>query len=323
MYHKILLLCIMGFLGILVHAQKNNNNHGTITLQHDNDAFVPWRYIDYYYSFGTGIEYVFKTNRFLGLQCLFRNKDTYFFQAQIRSEGRTPSNRIIIPEEIASGKVTFDRPFAGLLYSTLNANYVYQGSVYNFGILIGMMGPSSNADDLQHFIHEHLTDDTKLIAWVLQVPNQFLVNLNASYRNDFEINKWLNAFVFTQARLGNLYIDISPQIGFRVGQLLHSKVNPWIGKGLLNSSLKQALYLRSTFGITLTGFNATAQGNLFDQNYLFAVQDMSRFHKTMAFGIFFRKKKIALGFEYVFNFDEVVKHQDHVYGKFSITYKFH
>lgn len=183
------------------------------------------------------------------------------------------------------------------------------------------MGPSSQAKEIQDLIHQNITGDLTFDGWSLQIPDEFLVNASASYTRYLPIASWLGGFAEGTVRIGNLYTDMAPSIGVRAG-LLNGN-GPWerSGGGILSQSKKTELYWKAGFGCTVVFFDGTAQGSLF-QNDAYTITDRSPFYTTMTQGLFFRKNRITLGYNHVFNYGKVVQHRRHIYATLLVAYRF-
>ncbi|MBT8302173.1 MAG: lipid A deacylase LpxR family protein, partial [Maribacter sp.] len=242
---------------------------------------------------------------------------------QLKNEGYTSTKKVILTREVEQDSVSFDRPYAGVLFGELGANYTFTHSFVKANLLLGIMGPSSFARKLQDWIHESITEGEALEGWEFQIPDQFVFNLSLSGTYDLtpESNGF-DVFAMGQLRAGNLVIDAQPLVGIRLGKFGPLTTSSTFGNGVLASKLISEFYLRSTVSAAFTLFNGTAQGNLFDRDFEYAVDDFSQFHTAMSHGIFFRKKGYSLGLDHVFSFGKSVKGSRHIYGRIYLEYTF-
>jgi len=312
---------LVSFLfGIQLSAQDSINFKHSFELISDNDAYIVLRDFDRYYSYGVGFRMAFRPKQFLGLQRLFPEKKNFFIDVQLKSEGYTPTEKRVEEEQ---DSISFDRPFAGVLYGQLGANYTFDRSYIKAELLLGVMGPSALSRELQDWIHENITGDDRFNGWEYQVPDQLIFNLNLSGAYDFTpALRGFDVFAMGQARVGNLYIDARPLIGIRIGKFGPLTTSSAFGNGVLATKRISEFYLRSTVSAAFTLFNGTAQGNLFNRNFEYAVEDFNQFHTEMTHGIFFRKNRFSIGYDHVFTFGKVLKGVQHVYGRVILEYSF-
>jgi len=292
-----------------------------LSLVIDNDALVAWQDIDQYYSFGVGISFRFKSEKLLGLQNYFPNKAAYFFEVGLKVEGYTPSVKEVLDFE--NRVISFDRPFAGVLYGALDVTYVFERSYFKGGVLLGVLGPASMADEFQGWFHENITDDITFDEWIFQLPNQPLLNLNFTYGYDFLPDQpWFDVFGVTQVRVGNLYIDATPMVGVRLGKFHKLSESVSLGNNILSNSKKIEVFFQSIVSGTVTAFNATAQGNLFNNDSELALESVNTFHSTITSGIYFSSPHFSAGFDHFFTFGKVLPNVQHTYARAILKYRF-
>ncbi len=93
---------------------------------------------------------------------------------------------------------------------------------------------------------------------------------------DFKVNtSWLDVYGTADAQLGNLYINSSSLLGIRLGKLEDIKQSSSLGNGLLLKHKDIQYFIQSSIEFTLEAFNSTAQGNLFNQNYPYALDEIN------------------------------------------------
>jgi hypothetical protein len=304
-------------------AQEKDSLNYIIEVSTDNDAFGIWKNFDRYYSFGMGVKFYIKSEKIIGLENLFSNKEQYFFDMELRSEGYTPTRKSYTTREVQNDSLMFERPFAGLLYSTIGATYSFKRSFIRTEFLIGIMGPSAKTEEIQNWFHSQLPDSDEIEGWEFQIPDQLLININVSGVYDFyPKSQVFDVFAMGEARLGNLYIDATPTLGIRLGKFGAITQTSALKNDILADINMREIYLKSTFSATITGFNGTAQGNLFGPEFKYAVKDLSHFHSTLSNGLYITTKRFALSFENIFTFNKVNKKTTHIFGKASLRYKF-
>ncbi|WP_282161705.1 lipid A-modifier LpxR family protein [Ulvibacterium marinum] len=316
------LFFILLFFSIEGNAQRPDIFSSEISLSSANDAYVIWQNSDRFYSYGAGVNLKFKKEKILRLQKYFPKKTGYFFEIGLRLEGFTPTNKTVTPSEIQQSTISFDRPYAGLLFGTFNVTYAFERYFLKGGALLGIMGPSSLAGDFQGWFHDKITDDPIFEEWRFQVPNQPIVNLNVAYAYDFiPQQKWFDVYGMLDTRLGNLYIDATPTLGFRFGKF--NKLSESVGMDnniLSNSGIE--LFFQSAISGSLNIFDGTAQGNLFNNDFEYAVNELNTFSTTMTQSVYFSSRRFSLGIEHYFTFGKVVPNERHVYARTILKYRF-
>ena len=321
---KILSIFIILYFGTISAQEPKSEFQSVLTINSDNDAFVAWENRDRYYTFGIGASFAFRAKRLLGFQKWFPKKEGIFYSGGLRMEGYTPTNKVVTEfQSQGDSIIVFDRPFAGLFFGTLETSYIFQRSIFKTGILLGVLGPSSGAGRLQRWIHDNVTDDGVFDGWRYQVPDQLLLNFSADYVYDFIPDAtWFDVYGGAKARFGNLYIDASPVLGFRVGRFNRIGKTVAFGNGILAGKSDWEVYLRSSFSANIAFFNATAQGNIFGPDYEYAVEELNPLYLSMTHGIYFAYRRVVLGFDHFFSYGEVIKKQRHIYARFEFQYRF-
>jgi lipid A 3-O-deacylase len=324
--NKILVLIIFS-IGLQfefeVLGQEKDSFNYQLETSTANDAFIIWENFDRYYTYGVGFKLSFKANRVLGLQQIFKSKENYFFSIGVRSEGYTPTKEVYSDVEFSQSDFNFERPFAGLLYGTFSANYLFKSSYLRTELYAGIMGPSAYSREIQDWIHENITDDDLINGWEFQIPDQFIINLNISAGQQiYNKYQWFDIYTEGEVRLGNLYIDATPLIGFRFGKFAEFTQSSAFGNGIVASKKLKELFIRSTFSATAVAFNGTAQGNIFNNDYSYAIEDLSHFHMSMSHGVFYSGRRFSASFDHIFTFGKVNKNVRHIYGRFIFNYRF-
>lgn len=319
-------LYFLSFLLLLIiraHAQGSDTFNCEISLSSANDAYVIWQNSDRFYSFGVGLNVKFKKEKWLGLQKYFPKKTAYFFEVGLRLEGYTPTNKTVTPIEIQQNTIAFDRPYAGLLFGILNATYAFERSFLRGGVLLGVMGPASLADDFQGWFHDNVTDDPVFEEWRFQVPNQLLANIALTYAHDFMTQqKWFDVYGALNTRLGNLYIDATPTLGLRLGKFNRLSESVGMDNNILSTSSGIELFVQSSISSSLNIFDGTAQGNLFHSDFKYAVDDLNTFSTLLTQSIYFSSRRLSIGIEHYFTFGKVVSNERHIYARTILKYRF-
>ncbi|NER17177.1 lipid A-modifier LpxR family protein [Spongiivirga citrea] len=305
------------FAGIFcVAAQETDTYKNQLSFSTDNDIFVIGRDFDRYYSFGIKLGYQFKTERFLGLQKLFKNKIDQSYTIDASLEGFTSSNAEKFAATIdIEGPENFDRPWTGILYAQLKTTYAFERSFVRLGLLTGIMGPSSQAGALQLYWHADISNDLEYEGWQFQNPDQLLLNISSEYIYDLTpTSKTFGLFAGGQARFGNLYIDAMPVFGFRLGLFESISKTASFGNQLMANKKVTEYFFQSKFGLGLVAFDGTAQGNLLRSDSPYKIDDLSNSFATMIHGIHLNADWLTLGLVYTWEYGRVVPKSTHIYG---------
>lgn len=310
-------------LPLLGNAQEDAPAFGSeLTLDTDNDAFIPWENFDRYYTYGFGARYSFRAEQLIGLQNWFDKKQAFYFSAGFRSEGYTPTHAQSREEEEPEEELDFDRPFAGVLYGTFDANYIFQRSYVRFGMLAGLMGPSALSGDIQEWIHDNIIVGGDLDGWAFQIPDQAIFNIDATYGQQLIPEPtWYDIFWESRARVGNLYIDGTTKLGLRIGRFGSYARSISSGNGLLSANDRSSFFYQGSFSVTASAFDGTAQGDLFDQDYEYAVDRLNPVYSTMTHGVYWANRRLTLGFDCTFNYGKVLENSRHIYGRIDFRYR--
>ena len=321
-YHIVVLIFLYSVLGI---AQNEENHINELSISSSNDAFlILGDDLDRFYSFGFGASLKLPNRRILGLEKLFSNKVGFYSEVGLRIEGYTPTDKDVTDFEIDTNTISFDRPFAGVSYGVFNINYTFQRSNFKSGIIIGLLGESSQAGDIQTWFHENITNDEVFKEeWVYQVPNQLIYNINMGYTYDFlPENNFFDLFAVAQAQLGNLKINATPTLGMRLGKFEKISESISFDNSVLGDNNSFELIFQSTISFTANIFDATAQGNIFNRNFEFEVENFNRYHSVINHSIYIVYNMFSLGYEQYFTKGVTLKNAQHSFSKILLKYRF-
>ena len=94
------------------------------------------------------------------------------------------------------------------------------------------------------------------------------------------------------------------------------------GNSLIGKKSLIEFFLRSSFSATFTAFNGTAQGNIFSNDFQYAVEDLSNFHTSMSHGLFVNLRNFGFSLDNTFSYGKVNKGVRFIYGSFRFNYRF-
>ncbi|WP_010521058.1 lipid A-modifier LpxR family protein [Aquimarina agarivorans] len=316
--------CIAVLFPCFFFGQRNSGFTRDIGIVTDNDIFVGWKKTDEFFSFGVGVTYNFKSDRFIGAHKFFKKSSAHFYTLAIKQEAFTPSNRNISGEILEKRLFRFDRPFAGILFSRVGITNTYTRSILKTNVHIGVMGEQSGAEKIQDWFHSKILNESTLEGWDFQLANQFLFNIDTAFIYDFTPQlKWFNFYGIAKGQLGNLYIDASSEIAFRLGwfRKLHFSVAE--GNQILAPKDKKIeLFYKLSFLGRINAFNATAQGTIFGEDSIHKIEKLSVFDQHISHNIFVSWKHFYLSGAYFFTFERVVPNERHIYGSIKTGIRF-
>ena len=110
------------------------------------------------------------------------------------------------------------------------------------------MGPTALSKEIQDWIHDNITDDALIDGWEFQMPDQLILNINVSGAYDFNPEStWFNAYGMGEARIGNLYIDATPTLGFRIGKFGPFSTSAAFGNSLIAKKIAYRILFKKFF----------------------------------------------------------------------------
>ncbi|WP_299189087.1 lipid A-modifier LpxR family protein [uncultured Aquimarina sp.] len=319
---SLFLISLLAIPSMLSQAQEDSFS-SELKVITDNDIFAVFRDSDRYYSYGMGIEYSFKTTKFLGLEQLFKNKKDVFYSLGAKIEGYTPSLvRVFAATPEIEDRDDFDRPFAGLLYISLGTTYAFERSFLKSEVLTGIIGPSSQAGEIQTWFHENITGDPIYDGWQFQLEDQFIINFQSSFTYDLYPNaKWFNTYVGGNAHLGNLYIRAAPQAGFRIGKFKSITKSSGFQNSILLPKKHSELFFKLNVETRFIAYNATIQGNLFDEK-AYGIDDLNNISWHLSSGLYYSINRLSINFIYLWSTGVLNSTENHGYGTFNVAYRF-
>jgi lipid A 3-O-deacylase len=130
---------------------------------------------------------------------------------------------MVTPEDIERADlIEDDIPYAGLLFARLSLDYQNDKSADSYGLLLGVIGPSSKAERAQKFVHE-FTDSADPKGWDHQLKDEPAININ--YEHKWKLFDTLTTSTrvgfdftsYTGAALGNVLSDVRGGVIARIG----------------------------------------------------------------------------------------------------------
>ena len=205
MKQRISLLIVLGCSVLLSAIVRPcaGQNRGAFSFQLENDVFAG---TDRYYTHGVKLTWISpykKANR----------PDPFTRSAIALSIGQN----IYTPYDIErEDLIEDDRPYAGIFYFTLALHRKKEHTMDTFEFLLGIVGPSSLAAQMQRFIH-CLYRGTKPLGWLHQLKDEIVF--------DFVFDKkWR---IFRSGKSKKIEFDLIGHIGGSLGTMITAAAAGW------------------------------------------------------------------------------------------------
>lgn len=206
---------------------------GVWTMSIENDLFGQGG--DKHYTHGTEVSYVSDTYNPDWLLSIARAAPFYSPQRDVRY-GLSVGQAMFTPDNISEPElIENDRPYAGWLYSTFSlmndyriGNNVGEQRKYNdvLELTIGIVGPSSQADHAQRWVHKKVDSDEPR-GWNNQLHDE--LGINIAYMRQWQyslIARHLDITTRAGAMLGNVYTHAETGLMVRLGNQLGLDYGP-------------------------------------------------------------------------------------------------
>ncbi len=158
-----------------LNESVGSEDKGTLTLTYENDSFIGE---DDQYTNGIRLSWLSDVNdvpafvrRAAEATMLFPGGGDARIEYAIGQNMYTPSDITLEfpPED--------DRPYAGWLYGMVGIAVENGSRLHQMDLKIGMVGPSSLAEDTQELIHDYVTNSPEPQGWDTQLPDEPTIQL--------------------------------------------------------------------------------------------------------------------------------------------------
>lgn len=171
---KHILIGVIMLLNIINQAIAQNSERvitNQLGIAHDNDFLV---ITDRYYTYGLSVNY----NRILNKGVFNNSREQLRFSL---------SQKAYTPTDIETENILeMDRPYAGFLSLDSDWQITMPKTIYNFNLLIGIVGPSSGVGQFQRWYHDNIVK-YKTPTWTNELDNRFHTNLSVSITKEWEL----------------------------------------------------------------------------------------------------------------------------------------
>ena len=120
--------------------------------------------------------------------------------------------------------------------------------------------------------------------------------------------------------LGNVFLTNTTALRARIGFLSPNGSTSLYGNRL-SGPLKNECFFTFSAGYKFTGYNATIQGGIFNDQPL-PDQDLNRRVGIISYGLFASLKRLSASFSIIHTRGEVAEALDHKYGSIRLGYMF-
>lgn len=205
-------------------ARKNENTRGDgfLTIAFENDSIG--RGTDQHYTNGVRLTYFDLNADFPGIAHKIAKSVPTFSINEQSSIYYSLGHNLYTPDDIESrAQDPDDRPWAGFLYGSAGMATLTDNHIDELEAMIGLVGPLAMGEELQKFIHNHVTDSPSPKGWSNQLENEPGLLLSwqrrwpraAVYKSDFF---QVSATPHIGATIGNIYTYGNAGITFRISE---------------------------------------------------------------------------------------------------------
>lgn len=250
---RLLILCMGVLTPSISFAETVSQKKGVISFVLENDVLAEQK-ADRHYSNGFQISYLWGPDeepnwarRLVDSLPPFSDAIDIRFEASVGQKMFTPSDLSV------RSPAPNERPYAGLAYGTFGVIGESDKDVLDqIQLLVGVVGPSSGADDVQKFVHR-VVGAQRPEGWATQIEDEFSWQLRWS-RSDtegkFNVSEQYEVDITSQFGLtaGNLLSEASLGASFRFGPSLPrqygaARIYPSMpGSGFFESSQRKGWY---------------------------------------------------------------------------------
>ena len=137
----------------------------------------------------------------------------------------TPSDIKLKPDQISPD----DRPYAAWLYAGFYRElFASDGRYWRYGLDVGCIGPCAGGEQLQTFIHRHITGSPIPQGWSTQIRNE----LGVVFRYEYVPGSWqplpfLDLTPHLQFGVGNIQIYAGSGVTLRLGRFRSNYLTQW------------------------------------------------------------------------------------------------
>jgi hypothetical protein len=284
-----------------------------VELGTDNDFLVIATESDRYYTYGINASFRWRNEKPIFLDKWFSKKTGYFQSIGLNVEAYTPDYE-------REGTET-DRPYAGWAYAEVAVTYGFKKSFLRFGLDIGVLGPASQAGDIQNWFHENITGDPTL-DWSNQIENQFGFNIRGTYAQTLFERKNFDVYGVADVSLGNIFAYVNPGVSFRWGRFNSLGKTAAFQNSLLADKSKKEFYMDAGVALKFSGFNATIQGDKIEELNFLDSESINNVLLNGHVGGYYTSNRWTIGVRYMYSSGEINDNDSQQYTMLTGAFKF-
>jgi len=277
---------------------------------------------------------------FLALDKYYTNGLTMYFRFVPKDYSAKLFNKII---EIRIGQKIYnpfqayvpwqervDSPFAGYLYMETGISRFYKNeSMFKTDLQIGILGPSSGAEEVQSFYHR-VFNLYGVEGWEYQIHDALGINLNLSYLKSvrYFFNRQMDLSFYSSLKAGTVNTELTA--GFLTRASIYS-LQPIYNSNCTGSSIgkdpefsyEKELFLYFRPRLSYVFYDAAVQGGLFSDSSP-VTYDVRPLRLNLELGISGSYKNLNAGYSVIFQTkgakNDLIK--SHVYASIFMGYRF-
>jgi lipid A 3-O-deacylase len=223
-----------------------------------------------------------------------------------------------------------DKPFAGYLFVETGISRFYRNeSMLKTDLQIGILGPSSHAEEVQVFYHKFF-NLYGIDGWQYQIQDAFGINFDLTYLKSLKsfFNRQLDFSFYSELRAGTINDDVSAGVLTRASIY---KLHPIYNSNCTGSTIsrnkdissEKELFLYFSPKLSYIIYDATIQGGMFSDNSPVTF-DVRPLRLQLELGISGSYKNLNAGYSVIFQTRDAKNNlvKDDVYASIFLSYRF-
>ena len=296
-----------------IYAQDYKFKH-EIEIGTSNDFFVWHSNSDRYYTYGIHFDFRKRSDDTNFLKKYFPNADMSYHNYGFNIQAYTPG---YIADQIDA----MERPFAGWSYFEYHSSFSFLNKAFKVGAEIGILGPHSYAGNIQNWFHREITGDPVLDGWDNQIGDILGINLRMEYAKTFKAGKKYDLSFVLDNSIGNIFLYTEPAILLRLGTFNNIGSSMALSNGVLSNTGGKEFFVDFSARVKLSAFNATIQGNIFEDDSFFTQDEINNLIFNAFVGANYSKEKWMFKAKYFYTAGEINSNDNHVYITISGAYR--
>jgi hypothetical protein len=309
-------------------ATPANFRYRSVTVYWDNDGTVPniIEDTDRYYTSGQGFEVGFD---FVPPEGLASRLAPGWTDPRF-GVGLSLKQHIYTAADISDPTpADNDHPYAGWLSFNLALQRSDRTRHDHLGISVGVVGPSSLAEDIQKWVHDEWPDEIDPAGWDGQLGDEFAVNLTyqRTWRSEKAEAGGLSMDMLPAVRFdaGNVFLRARGQATLRLGVNLPDDFGPasflgfqdHTGRGWSDPGTPLSVYAWATVAADAVGHSIFLDGTVFEDS---RSTDREVLVARATVGLALRYKCVSLGWSQTFETDTFESQIDgQTWGSIALT----